>query len=120
MSHIDSVEFGSIVIDGQKYHQVLIIGNETIERNQERLEGLFGTTHKVGDWEIEKLVAGHPEMIVVATGFDGALQPEAGFLDAAVEKGISLMVAQTPKAVELYNETVKAGKKVNALIHTTC
>jgi hypothetical protein len=124
MPHIDSVEFGSIVVDGKKYHQVLIVGSETFERDSEKLESLFGTTHKIGDWEIEKLLEAvddrGPEIIVVGTGFSGALEIQDSLLDSAVKNGVGVMVAQTPKAAEFYNQTIKAGKKVNALIHTTC
>jgi hypothetical protein len=120
MPHIDSVEFGSVVVDGKKYHQALIIGNEVIERNRERLEDLFGTTHKIGDWEIERLVTGNPEMILVATGFDCALEVDTGFVDSAIENNVKVVVASTPKIIDFYNERTKQGKTINALIHTTC
>jgi hypothetical protein len=120
MPHIDSVEFGSIVVDGKKYHQVLIVGSETFERDSEKLESLFGTTHKIGDWEIEGLVVGNPEMILVATGFDCALEVDTGFVDSAIENNVKVVVASTPKIVDFYNERTKQGKRINALIHTTC
>jgi len=120
MPQIDSVEFGTIVIGGQKYHQVLIVGSEVKERNRERLEGLFGTTHRLGEWEIERLLKEEPEVIVVGHGFDGRLEVDEDLAQRAREQGILVMVLSTLEAVRYYNDQSKQGKKVNALIHTTC
>ena len=120
MPHIDSVEFGSIVVDGKKYHQVLIVGSEVVERNQAKLQDLFSTTHRIGDWETESLMVGQPEMILVATGFDGAMEVDIKFVDTAIKNGVGVVVAQTPRAVNFYNEKTKQRKRINALIHTTC
>ena len=48
MLHIDSTAFGEIIIDGKKYFQVLIIGDAVEEREYDRLNELFGTSHRIG------------------------------------------------------------------------
>ncbi|MFZ5559596.1 MAG: hypothetical protein ACOZAL_02275, partial [Patescibacteria group bacterium] len=68
MPYINSTEFGNITIDGKKYNQVLIVGDLVMERDYEKLERLFGTTHKIGDWEKDELVKENPEIIVIGTG----------------------------------------------------
>ena len=120
MPTIDSTKFGEITIDGKKYHQVLIVGNSVIERDYERLEKLFGTSHKIGDWETEELLKENPEIIIVGTGQDGVLEVENNFSDGITNKKIELISARTPEAIKIYNEKVEEGKRVNALIHTTC
>ena len=120
MPHIDSSEFGAIIVDGKKYHQVLIVGNLVLEREYEKLKNLFGTSHQIGDWEVESLLKESPEIIIIGTGQDGMLRVDKEFLDRARENNAELVVEITPKAVEIYNDKVKTGQRVNALIHTTC
>lgn len=104
------------MIDDKEYRQVLIIGDEVIERDYEKLKKQFDTSHKVGDWEVKKLLEGQPELIVVGAGQDGVLEVE----DNLLKCGVKIIADITPKALDIYNKEIKAGKKVNALIHTTC
>jgi len=120
MVKIDSVEWGEIWVDGKQYHQVLIVGEEVFERDSEKLHQLFGTTHKIGEWEEEMLLEGKPEVIVVGNGWDEVLEVIENFKLKIENLGIDLKVLRTPEAVEEYNQLVKEGKKANVLIHTTC
>ena len=118
--HIDSTQFGEVTVDNKKYHQVLIIGDKVEERDTEKLKKLFDTTHKIGDWEVEKLISNEPEVIVIATGQDGAMAVDDELVSKFSKISKEVIVEKTPKAIEVYNDQVKLGKKVNALIHTTC
>ena len=120
MPHIDSTEFGEITVDGKKYGQVLIVGDLVMERDYEKLEKLFGTTHRIGDWERDELVKGNPEIIVIGTGQGGVMNVDEEIANDLAKKGIELIVVSTPEAIEIYNEKIREGKRVNALIHTTC
>ena len=124
MLKIDKVEWGKIEINGKKYGQVLIIGDQVIERDSEKLHQLFDTTHKIGDWEVEELFNNSPEVIVIGTGWAGVLKISEELIRQLAEKseklGVELKILKTPKAVKEYNQLAEEGKKVNALIHTTC
>lgn len=120
MIKIDKVEWGKIEINGKKYGQVLIVGDQVIERDSEKLHQLFDTTHKIGDWEIEKLFSGNPELIVIGTGWTEVLKVSEELKAKSEKLQIELRALRTPKAVEEYNKFTGEGKKVNALIHTTC
>jgi len=120
MPHIDSTKFGEIIVDDKKYHQVLIIGDKIEERDWEKLKKLFDTAHKIGDWEIEKLLSNSPEIIIIGTGQDGAMAIDDEIVKKFRELSIETITDITPKAIEIYNEKIKQGKRVNALIHTTC
>jgi hypothetical protein len=117
---IDSTQFGEVVVNNKRYHQVLIIGDKVEERDCEKLKKLFDTTHKIGNWEIEKLLSNNPEIILIATGQDGAMEVGDEILNKFKDMGIEVVIVETPEAIKIYNEQVKLGKKVNALIHTTC
>lgn len=120
MPHVDSTKFGEVVVDGKKYNQVLIVGDSVAERDYEKLKELFGTSHRIGDWEAEVLLKGNPEVVVIGTGQDGKLEVDKDFLDRVQKEGVETLAAITPEAIKIYNEKVKAGKRVNALIHTSC
>ncbi len=122
MPYINSTEFGNVVIDNKKYNQVLIIGDSVMERDYNKLEELFSTSHEIGDWEVEELLKENPEIIVIGTGQNGAMEVDkpAANLRKQAGKEIEVITAETPKAIEIYNQKTKQGKRVNALIHTTC
>lgn len=120
MPHIDSTSFGQITVDGVKYHQILIVGNSVEERDYDRLTGLFGTSHRIGDWEKDKLFEEKPTAIIVGTGVDGMLRLDGGFIKKAGEAGVDVISALTPEAVRIYNDKTARRERVNALIHTTC
>lgn len=120
MPKIDKVSWGKVKVDGKEYHQVLIVGNEVLERDKPKLENLFGTTHQIGDWEQEKFLSNQPEIILIASGWSGLLRVDDKFKKKVEDARIELRVVLTPKVVGEYNRLVEEGKKVNVLIHTTC
>ena len=120
MPKIEKVSWGKVKVDGQEYHQVLIIGNEVLERESDKLHRLFGTTHVIGDWEKKKLFSSNPEIILIAAGWSGLVKIDEEFRNKLKEKEIELQTVLTPKVIKRYNQLVQEGKRVNALIHTTC
>jgi hypothetical protein len=120
MLHIDATQFGEIIIDNKKYHQVLIIGDKIEERDYKKLKELFDTAHKIGDWEIEALISNNPEIIIIGTGQNGAMEIDEKIVKKFKDMSIETIIAEIPKAIEIYNDQVKLDKKVNALMHTTC
>jgi len=120
MPQIDATQFGEITIDDKKYHQVLIVGDAVEERDYKKLEELLGSSHEIGDWEVEKLLSNNPEIIIIGTGQDGAMDVDDEIIKKFKETGIEIIVDITPKIIEIYNEKIKQGVKTNALIHTTC
>lgn len=120
MPKIEKVSWGNVKVDNKTYHQALIIGDEVLERESNKLHDLFGTTHRIGDWEKEKLLSGNPEIILIATGWSGLVKIDDDFKNKLKEKEIELQTVLTPKVVEQYSQLVKEDKRVNALIHTTC
>lgn len=120
MPKIERVSWGKVKVDGQTYHQVLIVGDEVIERDKQKLEKLFGTTHQITDWERKKLLSGSPEIILIASGWSGILKVDEEFKKQIGKTRVELRTILTPKIVAEYNRLVGEGRKVNALVHTTC
>lgn len=113
MPKIDKVSWGKVKVDGKNYSQVLIIGDQVYERNSEKLHQLFRTSHEIADWEQKLLLSKNPEVILIATGWNGVLKVDGILKEKA-------KILKTPQMVKEYNHLVKQGIKVNALIHTTC
>lgn len=120
MPKIDKVSWGKVKIDGKNHSQVLIIGDQVYERDSEKLHQLFRTSHEIADWEQKLLLSKNPEVILIATGWNGVLKVNEKFKNQILKLGIELRAVLTPKAIDEYNRLVDEGKKVNALIHTTC
>ena len=120
MPHIESTQFGEVVIDKKKYHQVLIVGDKVEERDYEKLKESFGTAHEIGEWEINELLSNEPKIIVIGAGQNGAMDVGEKTIKKFQDKGIETIIDTTPKIIEIYNEKIKQGERVNALIHTTC
>lgn len=112
--------FGQVIINGQTWGDVLVVGDEVEARDDPRLERELGTDHLIGDWEVEKLLSNQPELIIIGTGTAGTLRVRPAVKEKMKKAGVKLIIATTPLAIEEYNSQVKMNKKVNALIHATC
>lgn len=120
MIKIDSTGWGSVVVNGQKFDQVIISGEKVIRREVEKLEKLFGTTHQIADWEIEELLSGNPEIIILSSGQGGVMKIADEVLEKLSKSGAEIKILLTSQTISEFNRLTSEGKKVNALIHTTC
>lgn len=120
MLKIEKVSWAKVKINNQTYHQALLIGEKVLERDKDKLETLFRTTHEIGDWEQKELLSGQPSVILIASGWQGILKVSDDFQKKVEKKGMELKVVLTGRFLKEYQSLIKKGIKVNALIHTTC
>ena len=119
MTKIDKLSFGSIVIAGKKYSRdVLIFVDGTVKKRKGGFL-MFGS-HNIRKEEIEELIRGEPEVIIVGTGTNGRANVAADVETWAKEKNLSLIVQPSHEAIAKLNESAEQKKKVAALIHMTC
>lgn len=116
---INKTTFGSITIGGKKYtHDVLIRLDGSIHKRKKKLsKELYGTSHLISLAEAEHIYEKGAETLIIGTGqFDNVrLSDDAwNYLN---QKGIDMVLANTPKAIKLWNES--KGKTI-ALFHVTC
>jgi hypothetical protein len=71
--------------------------------------------HFVGFAEIEGLLKERPDVLIIGTGYDNLVQVEE---EVAVLPDVEIL--PTPQAVRRYNELKGEGKRVAAIIHSTC
>lgn len=87
------------------------------------LPGIRGSkAHWVSVEEFDRLIGPRadawPDVVVIGTGYEGRVQVEGGILIRGAGPGVELL--PTPQAVWRYNELRAAGKRVAAIIHSTC
>jgi hypothetical protein len=71
--------------------------------------------HFVGFSEIEGLLEEGPDVLIIGTGYDNLVQVEE---EVAALPDVEIL--PTPQAVKRYNELRGEGKRVAAIIHSTC
>lgn len=81
-----------------------------------------GTAHSPGiqPADVEELLDNDAETIVLSKGMLKRLKVCPETLRSLEERGISVHVEDTKKAVALYNELASRGERVGGLFHSTC
>ena len=112
--HIDSYDFGSIVIDGKTYRQDLLIWPGYIKSDWWRQEA-----HLLQLDDVAEALAAAPQVLVVGTGQPGRMQVDSGLAAYLQEQGIDLVVRPTREACREIN--TRAGMwRLAAALHLTC
>ena len=116
---IAGARFGQVTVGDEVHaHDVVIRASGKVKKRKKSLaKAAYGTSHRIGPRELEKVCKGRPERLIIGTGQSGAatLTPEgAAYLR---ERAIAVTALPTPEAIEAFNRA--PGPKA-ALIHVTC
>jgi hypothetical protein len=113
--HIDSYQFGEIVIDGKTYSSDCIILGDSVNSDWWRKQG-----HLLSVEDIEIVLAAGPSVLVVGCGASGIMKISEQTRQVLQKHNIQLEALDTYKAVERFNELAQAGVNVAAALHLTC
>ena len=113
--HIDSYQFGKIVINGTAYNSDCLILSDSVQANWWRKQG-----HLLNREDIQPVIAAKPSILVVGCGASGLMKVSEDVGQVLLEHGIELFTANTNKAVEKFNELAGKGENVAAALHLTC
>ena len=72
-------------------------------------------THELDFDSVQWLTDGNPEVIIVAVGWDGVVQP-----DDKIRAMKNVRVLKNKEAIELFKQLKKDGKRVAIHYHSTC
>ena len=112
--HIDSYEFGHIVIDGASYHQDLLIWPGHIQSNWWRAEA-----HLLQIADVAAALDAGFQVLVVGTGQPGRMEVDPALAAYLEDQGIELVVRPTLEACLEINRL--AGHRLwAAALHLTC
>jgi len=113
--HIDSYQFGEIVIDGVEYHSDVVILPDSVKPNWRRKQG-----HLLSPEDLEIVFTAKPSILVVGCGASGYMKVPEQTRQTLQEHNIQLESLDTHKAVQRFNELSQAGINVAAALHLTC
>ena len=113
--HIDSYQFGKIVIDGVSYNSDIIILCDSVQSNWWRKQG-----HSLAAEDLETVITAKPSVLVVGCGASGLMKVPEQTLQVLQENNIQLEALDTYKAVRRFNELSQAGANVATALHLTC
>jgi hypothetical protein len=113
--HIDSYQFGKIVIDGMAYHSDCIILGGTVHANWRRKQG-----HLLSAGDLNTVIAAKPSILIVGCGISGMMKVPNEIRQLLLEEEIQLESTDTTRAVERFNELSQTGVNIAAALHLTC
>ncbi|MFW6115633.1 MAG: Mth938-like domain-containing protein [Chloroflexota bacterium] len=112
--HVESYNFGHMVVDGQEHTNDLILLPDRVIPNWWCDQG-----HRLSAGDLEQVVDAQPEVLVVGTGASGVMDVPAETRRAVEEAGIELHVARTGQAWKRYNQLQEERPTAGAF-HLTC
>ena len=113
--HIDSYQFGKIVIDGTAYNSDCLILGGSVQANWWRKQG-----HLLTPEDLKTVIAARPTILVVGCGASGLMKISEDIGQVLHEHGIELFTANTNKAVARFNELAGKSENVAGALHLTC
>ena len=121
----EKTSFGNITIDGRKYnHDVYLFIDGTLQKRDKSYSPRIGGHRSLSKWEIEQLLNGDPEILIIGMGQSGVLPMTDGAINIidslTKEKNVQLIQGKTPEILNKTNEALKSSNKVAGVFHTTC
>ena len=111
---IDVYNFGRIVIDGQVYHQDVILLPDRVLPNWWRVEG-----HSLVLEDLQQALGCSPQVLVIGLGNYSRMKVPEETREQIEAAGIRLLALETGEACETYNQ-LREKEDVVAALHLTC
>jgi hypothetical protein len=113
--HIDSYNFGHIVVDGVAYNSDVIIIGGAARPNWWRKRG-----HLLSTEDIEAVIEAKPSVLVIGCGASAMMKVPEETRQALRERNILSEALDTREAVQRFNQLSAEGANVAAALHLTC
>ena len=111
---IDNYKFGEFVVDGKTFKSNIELINDKVQQHR------YLENHELSLDDFTSLINAKPEIIIIGTGAYGVVKPPKEIIEFIEKQGIKVIAEKTGNACKTYNELIKQGKKVAALMHNTC
>lgn len=112
--HIDSYQFGKIVIDGKVHTKDVIILPDRVLANWWRDKG-----HQLQVADLNEVFAVNPDVLIVGMGASSRMKISQEVVIAAQSNGIELIPMPTEAACQEYTRRI-VDNSVAAALHLTC
>jgi hypothetical protein len=126
---INSTDFGSITIEGEKFeHDVVIRLDGSIKKRKKKLsKAIYGTSHVISLDEAMAIFEEKAERLIIGTGQNGLVRLSDEAADYFQKERCQVELLPTPEAIRTWNQAASknqaegAGRaKVIGLFHVTC
>jgi hypothetical protein len=119
---IDSVRFGSIIVDGTRFEHDIVITLGGVQERKKRLsKQIYGTSHILSLAEIQKTLEdtwdSPTETLVVGTGYLNRVRLSSEAAEYLEHRRCQVKLCPTKEAARLWNELEG---RVLGLFHITC
>lgn len=113
---IDLYDFGYIVIDGEEYDRDLVVApSRGVVQNWWRVEG-----HRVSLEDVRDYILEDADIVIFGTGYSGMVRVDDNVIELFRSRGLNVIVMDSRRAVNRYNEEISKGRRVLLFIHLTC
>lgn len=112
---IDKFSFGAITVGDQTYHNDIKIINGAVVPDWWRNSG-----HTVDIDDVHDILQAKPEILVIGKGDPGWMRVSDTLSEYAANKGIMLIVENTPSASKTFNRLLQEGRNVAGGFHVGC
>ncbi|KPV63403.1 MAG: hypothetical protein AOA66_0879 [Candidatus Bathyarchaeota archaeon BA2] len=119
MARFDSIEWGTITVDGKEYDYDVIVTPKGKLKPRTNERDKFGS-HSFSKEELEKLYKDGAKIIVIGTRTSDLASLSTEAESFAKQKEIKLVKLSSYEAIKRYNKLVDEGESVGAIIHITC
>ena len=113
--HIDSYQFGRIVIDGETHTSDCLIITGAVRPNWWRRQG-----HLLSPDDLAEVIEAAPSIVVIGAGASAMMKVPDRSRQFLEQHDIQVEVLDTKRAVARFNELSLAGASVAAALHLTC
>jgi len=119
MTKIDKMGFGWIIVDGKKHrYDIVIFPNGEVKRRRGGIL-VFGS-HLFKRKEFEELCRYEIDALVIGTGTDDVAKISEDARKFIERRKITLIELPSERAIQEFNQLLRNGEKVGAVIHVTC
>ncbi len=112
--HIDSYDFGRIVVEGKVYSSDLILLPDRVIGSWWRVQG-----HSLAEEDLKDVINQPLSLLVVGTGMYGRMAVPDETVRFLKKKGIEPLIQSTKEACRSFNEQAQKGGVAGAF-HLTC
>jgi len=113
--HIDSYQFGRIVIDGVNYDSDIIIIGDAVYTNWWRKQG-----HSLSPDDLQTVIDAKPSTLIIGCGTPGLMKVPDTTRQFLQEHNIQVEAFNTVQAVKRFNDLSKSNSNLAAALHLTC
>ena len=114
--HINSYQFGKIIIEGQSYYKDVIVLPDRIIHPWWRDQGHLLQIKNL-ESNLEDI---HAELLVVGTGQFGIMKLDPAFVKWCDRLNMRLISSKTGSAVKAFNQNTALSENVVGAFHLTC